>query len=78
MDRRLKLHAKKKEKGKEKASLLERCPYFKGCIARKNCSWEERKRSLLERCPHFRSVLREEFHGIRHVACVFVIASRVN
>ena len=59
--------------GKENVSLLERCPYIRGCIWGKKSvlirevslyqrlHLEKEKVSLLERCPCFRGVLREGF-----------------
>ena len=53
--------------GKEKVSLLERCPHFRG-VLRERCP---RFRGVLrERCPRFRGVLRERFHLCKEQGCV--------
>ena len=59
--------------GQKKVSILVRCPYFRGYIACKNCSWGK-KVSLLERCPHW-AVLREEFHCtlVLHIIVIAIL-----
>ena len=42
------------ELGPEDVSLLERCPYFRGCYVQASMQLGPEDVSLLERCPHFR------------------------
>ena len=42
------------ELGPEDVSLLERCPYFRGCYVQASMELGPEDVSLLERCPHFR------------------------
>ena len=46
------------ECGPEDVSLLERCPYFRGCIyIEYRLQWSVDLKSLLERCPYFRGCI---------------------
>ena len=42
------------ELGPEDVSLLERCPYFRGCYVQASMELGHEDVCLLERCPHFR------------------------
>ena len=42
------------ELGPEDASLLERCPHFRGCYVQSSMELGPEDVSLLETCPHFR------------------------
>ena len=42
------------ELGPEDVSLLERCPYFRGCYVQASMKLGPEDVSLLERCPYFR------------------------
>ena len=39
--------------GPEDVSLLERCPYFRGCYVQSSMELRPEDVSLLKRCPHF-------------------------
>ena len=53
------------ELGPEDVSLLERCPYFRGCYAQASMELGPEDVSLLERCPHFRGCcIHAGFNGV--------------
>ena len=52
------------ELGPEDASLLERCPHFRGRYVQTSMELGPEDASLLERCPHFRGRICTGYNGV--------------